>query len=72
MLAPLSKRGCQMKIKQLDVKGFRFVEGEVERRALLGFLKRWLDPKLSRPVGISPVCFSANLTPRPHTRDVRD
>lgn len=33
----------------------RFVliaEGETERRALPGFLGRWLNPKLTRPVGI--------------------
>ncbi len=40
------------------MKFLLFVEGEAERRVLPGFLKRWLDPKLSRRVGIDPVLFS--------------
>jgi hypothetical protein len=32
-----------------------FVEGETEEGAAAGFLKRWLDPRLSRPVGVVPV-----------------
>lgn len=31
-----------------------FVEGKTER-AIPAFLKRWLDPRLSRPVGVAPV-----------------
>jgi len=42
------------------VKFILFVEGSTEHRALPEFLKRWLDPKLSRPVGISPVSFDGN------------
>jgi hypothetical protein len=34
-----------------------FVEGGTER-ALPSFLKRWLDPRLPRPVGIKPVIFT--------------
>ncbi|MDI6711234.1 MAG: DUF4276 family protein [Bacillota bacterium] len=34
-----------------------FVEGKTERKGLPGFIKRWLDPKLSSPVGIQPVHF---------------
>lgn len=34
-----------------------FVEGHTEKEVLSGFLKRWLDPKLSNPVGISTVRF---------------
>jgi hypothetical protein len=34
-----------------------FVEGGTER-ALPPFLKRWLDPRLPRPVGITPVVFN--------------
>ena len=32
-----------------------FVEGHTEYRALTGFLKRWLDPRLNLPVAIHPV-----------------
>jgi uncharacterized protein DUF4276 len=34
-----------------------FVEGHTEDKALPGFLKRWLDPRLSQPVGIRVVRF---------------
>jgi len=34
-----------------------FVEGYTERDALPGFLKRWLDPRLSQHVSIKPVRF---------------
>jgi hypothetical protein len=34
-----------------------FVEGGTER-ALPSFLKRWIDPQLSQPVGIKPVIFT--------------
>ena len=34
-----------------------FVEGETEQKNLPKFLKRWLDPKLTKPVGIQPVLF---------------
>ena len=35
-----------------------FVEGHAERKAIGAFLKRWLDPQLQSPVGISTVRFS--------------
>ncbi|MBM3746985.1 MAG: DUF4276 family protein [Acidobacteria bacterium] len=35
-----------------------FVEGHTERDALGPFLKRWLDPRLERPVGIQVVRFN--------------
>lgn len=34
-----------------------FVEGHTEDKALPKFLKKWLDPKLSRPIGIKTVRF---------------
>lgn len=34
-----------------------FVEGHTEKRVLGSFFKRWLDPQLSRPVGIKIVRF---------------
>lgn len=34
-----------------------FCEGHTERRALPGFLKRWLDARLAQPVGVKPVRF---------------
>ena len=34
-----------------------FVEGYTERKVIADFLKRWLDPKLSKSVGISTVRF---------------
>ena len=34
-----------------------FVEGETESKVLPAFFKRWLDPRLSTPVGIKPVKF---------------
>ena len=33
------------------------VEGQTERDSAAAFLKRWLDPQLSQPVGIQPVAF---------------
>jgi hypothetical protein len=41
------------------VKFALFVEGYTEH-ALPSFLKRWLDPRLSRPVGVAPVRFSGS------------
>jgi len=40
-----------------------FVEGDTEERVLAGFLKRWLNPRLSEPVGIRTINFKgyANL-----------
>ena len=35
-----------------------FVEGHTERMAIPAFLKRWLDPRTSQPVGIRPVRFN--------------
>ena len=34
-----------------------FVEGHTERKAVPRFLKRWLDPQLTKPVGVKPVRF---------------
>lgn len=34
-----------------------FVEGYTEDKALPMFLKKWLDAKLTKPVGIKTVCF---------------
>ncbi len=39
------------------MKFILLVEGKTERDAAAGFLKRWLDPRLSQPVGIQPVPF---------------
>src|ERR1035438_704687 len=40
------------------MKFLLFVEGHTEKKALPGFLKRWLDPRLSDAVGIKVVKFS--------------
>jgi hypothetical protein len=37
-----------------------FVEGRAELIALPAFVKRWLDPKLSRRIGIQPVKFNGS------------
>ena len=34
-----------------------FVEGHTENKAIPSFLKRWLDPQLTKPVGIKSVRF---------------
>jgi hypothetical protein len=34
-----------------------FVEGHTEKKSLPQFLKRWLDPRLTKPVGIKIVRF---------------
>ncbi len=34
-----------------------FVEGYTEKKALPKFLKKWLDPKLTKPIGIKTVRF---------------
>lgn len=39
------------------MKFLLFCEGKTEREALPMFLKRWLDTRLSKPVGIKPVQF---------------
>ena len=39
------------------MKFILFVEGHTEHQAISGFLKRWLDPRLTLPVGIQPVRF---------------
>jgi hypothetical protein len=39
------------------VKFVLFVKGHTEHRVLNAFLKRWLDPRLPQPVGISTVRF---------------
>lgn len=35
-----------------------FCEGETETKALPSFFKRWLDERLCRPVGVTPVKFA--------------
>jgi hypothetical protein len=37
-----------------------FVEGPTER-AIPAFIKRWLDPRLTRPVGVKPVRFHGEV-----------
>jgi len=39
------------------MKFILFVEGHTENKAIPSFLKRWLDPQLSKPVGIKSVRF---------------
>lgn len=39
------------------MKFILFVEGYTEDKALPKFLKKWLDPKLTRPIGIKTVRF---------------
>lgn len=39
------------------MKFILFVEGYTEDKALPKFLKKWLDPKLTQPIGIKPVRF---------------
>lgn len=39
------------------MKFILFVEGETERKSLPGFFKRWLDQRLTSPVGIKVVRF---------------
>jgi len=39
------------------MKFILFVEGHTEDKALPRFLKKWLDPKLTKPVGIKTVRF---------------
>ncbi len=39
------------------MKFILFVEGHTENMAIPSFLKRWLDPQLSKPVGINAVRF---------------
>lgn len=39
------------------MKFILFVEGYTERKAVPAFLKRWLDPRLTQPVGIQSVRF---------------
>ena len=40
-----------------EMKFILFVEGRTENKAIPSFLKRWLDPQLSKPVGIRSVRF---------------
>ena len=47
-----------MKRGERDMKFILFVEGHTEAKAIPPFLKRWLDPRLSRPVGIQSVRFN--------------
>ena len=37
-----------------------FVEGPTER-AIPAFIKRWHDPRLTRPVGVKPVRFHGEV-----------
>ena len=39
------------------MKFILFVEGYTEEKILPQFIKKWLDPKLSKPVGIKTVRF---------------
>lgn len=39
------------------MKFILFVEGHTENKSLPQFLKKWLDPKMTTPVGIKPVRF---------------
>lgn len=39
------------------MKFLLFVEGRTEKRVVADFIKRWLDPRLSAPVGISVIQF---------------
>ena len=39
------------------MKFVMFVEGYTEKKAIAAFLKRWLDPRLSQPVGLQIVRF---------------
>ena len=39
------------------MKFILFIEGYTEKKALPQFLKKWLDPKLAKPVGIKTVRF---------------
>jgi hypothetical protein len=39
------------------VKFVLFVEGETEKKVLPGFIRRWLDPKLPKSVGLIAVSF---------------
>ena len=39
------------------MKFILFVEGHTEHQAISGFLKRWLDPRLTPPVGVQTVRF---------------
>ena len=45
----------QMGVRKM--KFILFVEGHTENKAIPSFLKRWLDPQLSKPVGIKSVRF---------------
>ncbi len=45
----------QMGVRKM--KFILFVEGHTENKAIPSFLKRWLDPQLSKPVGIKAVRF---------------
>ena len=42
------------------MKFILLVEGQTERNSAAGFLKQWLDARLSQPVGIQPVSFNGN------------
>ena len=39
-----------------EMKFILFVEGRTEHKAIPSFLKRWLDPQLSKPVGVKSAC----------------
>ena len=46
-----------MQIGGREMEFILFVEGCTEHKAIPSFLKRWLDPQLSKPVGIKSVRF---------------
>jgi len=46
-----------MQMGESEMKFILFVEGHTENMAIPSFLKRWLDPQLSNPVGIKAVRF---------------
>ena len=42
------------------MKFVMLVEGATEKRAIAGFLKRWLDPLLRQRVGVQPINCQGN------------
>ncbi len=50
-------KSLPMQMGGREMKFILFVEGHTENKAIPSFLKRWLDPQLSKPVGIKTVRF---------------
>ncbi len=50
-------KSLPMQMGGREMKFILFVEGHTENKAIPSFLKRWLDPQLSKPVGIKSVRF---------------